>query len=683
MAENTATAQVDYQPATTQSERWWNAPMPERPFWQDALHIFAIFNFAIAYPVLDRTGQNGWFFVAERASTFDILLVALIPCLLIPAFFAGTLGVLELFSSRARGVVNALLIALFFIVGFQLTLTNITSATPGSATSFLAIGIALAIVLAYLYSNAIQLFATILAISIVAVPAHFLLASEVSQILFADDPDGENSVVIESPAPVVVIVYDELPLQSLLDANLQIDENRYPNFARLAADSHWFQNATTVQESTRYAIPAIATGNYPDISRTPIASEYPKNLFTLLNGSHELVVSEPATELCPTSICSHEYLVSSNLSYTIFGALTNLPAPDVVTSVNRSLLDVDLAGRVDDYTSPPAIFHHSMLPHHPWRHLPSGAIYVGSEPKRTGLGSDHLWKPDPAITIHSYQRHLLQVEYVDSLLGQLLDNLESQGTYDDALIILTADHGISFQPEQPYRHYQQSTATDIALVPFFAKLPGQTEQVVSDRNVEIIDIVPTIVDVLGIDVDWEFDGQSVFTDQPERDRKILVHNVTGEHVELPAKIEGLDKAVEHKISLFGDGEQPDGLFRYGPYGDLYGKNAATFERSENSAIRAHLDGGSIVDFDSKHSEVPALIEGSFKDDSEILHEFDHVAIAVNGVIRSVPGIFTIDDTWMFAAVVPEDSFVEGANEIELFLVSGELENVNLDRIIID
>src|SRR4051812_27316224 len=50
-----------------------------------------------------------------------------------------------------------------------------------------------------------------------------------------DAPDG--------PPPVVMIVFDEFPTTSLLDAHGRIDAVRYPNFARLARDANWFPQA--------------------------------------------------------------------------------------------------------------------------------------------------------------------------------------------------------------------------------------------------------------------------------------------------------------------------------------------------------------------------------------------------------------------------------------------------------
>ena len=42
------------------------------------------------------------------------------------------------------------------------------------------------------------------------------------------------------------------------------------------------------------------------------------------------------------------------------------------------------------------------------------------------------------------QRHLLQASYTDRLVGQILQRLEEVGVYDDAAIVVTADHGIAF-----------------------------------------------------------------------------------------------------------------------------------------------------------------------------------------------------------------------------------------------
>ena len=80
--------------------------------------------------------------------------------------------------------------------------------------------------------------------------------------------------------------------------------------------------------------------------------------------------------------------------------------------------------------------------------------------------------------------------------------------FDRSLIVVTADHGVSFVPGQPFRGICQEIYPETLSVPLFVKLPGQHEGRASDRNVEAIDILPTIADVLKIRLPWETRGSS-------------------------------------------------------------------------------------------------------------------------------------------------------------------------------
>ncbi len=104
----------------------------------------------------------------------------------------------------------------------------------------------------------------------------------------------------------MLVIFDELPLLSLLDANRQIDTVLYPNFSALASDGVWFRNATTVSDFTRWAVPSIVSGKYPRRSALPSAVDHPDTLFTLLGRTHRLEVSEPLTELCPPELCPRD-----------------------------------------------------------------------------------------------------------------------------------------------------------------------------------------------------------------------------------------------------------------------------------------------------------------------------------------------------------------------------------------
>ena len=121
---------------------------------------------------------------------------------------------------------------------------------------------------------------------------------------------------------------------------------------------------------------------------------------------------------------------------------------------------------------------HFLLPHVPWRYLPSGRVYGLSEDIR-GLKSEH-WVDDASPVVEGYQRHLLQVAYVDRVLGDTLAKLKSARIYDDALVIVAADHGCSFHPGGSRRALRPANWADVLRVPLLVKLPAQQTGIVSD-----------------------------------------------------------------------------------------------------------------------------------------------------------------------------------------------------------
>ena len=80
------------------------------------------------------------------------------------------------------------------------------------------------------------------------------------------------------------------------------------------------------------------------------------------------------------------------------------------------------------------------------------------------------------------------------------------GLRDDeinALIAVTADHGVGFNPGWPRK--ESPTKGDTYLVPLFVKFPGQSEGEVIERETAIVDILPTIAEVIGLPIPWQVD----------------------------------------------------------------------------------------------------------------------------------------------------------------------------------
>lgn len=91
------------------------------------------------------------------------------------------------------------------------------------------------------------------------------------------------------------------------------------------------------------------------------------------------------------------------------------------------------------------------------------------------------------------------IRYTTDEVGVLLDGLRDQGRYDDALVVLTADHGEELFEHGGFSH-GYSLHAEVLHVPLFVKFPGQTSPRVVTTPVSLADVAPTVLSALGLPV---------------------------------------------------------------------------------------------------------------------------------------------------------------------------------------
>jgi sulfatase-like protein len=576
-------------------------------FARAALQLGGLWALAFAQPLLDLLGRNAEFFVARGSTTGDILLLALGYTLLPPLIGAGAVWGL----GRVRPALGwGAMLALVGLLAAALVLPPVGDALGGSAVA-VPVALALGVGAAFLYARATALrsFLTVLGAAPVVVLLLFLVVSPVRGLLFPSDAGGAVAGPARSTTPIVHVVFDELPVSTLTDGDGRIDGALFPSFARLARESTWYRNATTVNDLTASAVPAQLTGEQPGANELPITRDHPRNLFTLFERSHRLTVVEPITGLCPERLCgttrpgtgARLRSLGSDLELVVKHLLLpddlreSLPAVDRVWEgfeagatdgelTRGANLRRDVLARLarDDATAgferaivaldqprsrPPLVFVHSTLPHGPWRYLPDGRQYDIEGRGYPGLGPEAWTGPQWQVD-QSFQRHVLQAQYADRLLGRLLDALRP---YDDAVLVVTADHGASFVTGQPRRPANAANIGAVAPVPFFVKRPGQRSGKVDDRAVRTIDVLPTIADAAGVRVPWKADGMPADRRPVDPDAEIDVS-----HAGEPALTEPLS-AVLAKRDERDEAEVPllrEGVWAIGPRPDLLGRRVA-------------------------------------------------------------------------------------------------------------
>ena len=104
----------------------------------------------------------------------------------------------------------------------------------------------------------------------------------------------------------------------------------------------------------------------------------------------------------------------------------------------------------------------------------------------------------------------------DLQFGLFLEELKRRGLYDDSLIVFTADHGEEFFEHGGLTH-GTTLYGEVLEVPFIVKWPRGVEAPASPRGslAQHVDLLPTILDLLGIALPPGIEGRSLL--DPSRD----------------------------------------------------------------------------------------------------------------------------------------------------------------------
>lgn len=719
------------------------------------LHLAALWAVAVAQPLFDLLGGNPEFFVAHRAGAPEVLLVTAALAVVFPAAVAACVTLVGLGGPRARTAALSVTIATFAgLFSVQVAIRAGAATWPVAASVALAAGIGTAA--AYHRLAAVRTFFTVLSAAAIIVPVVFLTRpgirsliaprAEASEATVGDPAAARATNGIAVTTPVVLVIFDELPLVSLLDGERNIDPLLYPNFAALARDGVWYRNATTVNDFTRWAVPSIASGRFPRQAALPAAIDHPDSVFTLLRHTHRLEVTESVTSLCPRTLCAtgaegspadRLAAIGRDLRVVFLHTIlpddlaASLPDPtgtwagfdddlqgssaDVMDDPGTSADAQVASGRDDDADEERAIvqaareqwregitadrvapvrefiegigsddaqptfyFLHTLVSHHPYYMLPGGRqnrTWV-TIPGKVGGSWDR--RQDWAVA-QQYQRHLLQAGFIDGLLGDLVARLRDIDLYDRALIIVTADHGIAHVPGVSQRNFLGENAAEILRVPLVIKYPERVRSArrVSDVNAETIDIVPTIADVLSVELTWPVDGSSLLDPaRPERPTKVVFSGGTGRRRDLDAGGPDVGPALRRKLALFGDGARNvHRAPRLPPYDALIGRRVDDLQVAGGGGAVEITYAWEYDDVNPNDEEAVVFdVAGRFAE----VRPDAVVALAVNGVVEAVTRTWEANPRgWL--ATPRFDAWRPGKNALDVFVVERSGDGVVLRR----
>ncbi|MCA9420614.1 MAG: sulfatase-like hydrolase/transferase, partial [Nitrospira sp.] len=323
---------------------------------------------------------------------------------------------------------------------------------------------------------------------------------------------------------------------------------------------------------------------------------------------------------------------------------------------------------IQESSSPVLHFLHVVLPHTKYEYLASGHQYFykgGHIPVGwiDGPGWGGRWIGKEPLILTAYHQYLQQIGYVDQFLGKLRRSLENAHLYDKALLIVTADHGVSFQRGLSMREVQKGNESDILKVPMFIKLPGQREGSIDERLVSGIDVLPTIADVLDFKIPRDIDGLSMLNNEtPPRDEidflgvgKVKAEDLKG--------FPRLKWQVEH----FGEHTSLDRLVPKGPASSLIGQELSDLVIRHSASlhyIKENLNQLDQVDPDGAY--LPALFSGQIVGTSR---RNLPIAVSLNGRIWATNETSQWDGKLnYFSVLFPPSAFQPGENTVSVFLI---------------
>lgn len=310
--------------------------------------------------------------------------------------------------------------------------------------------------------------------------------------------DPPPPVVVETPTHrpnVLVYLVDTLRADRL--GCYGYPKPTTPNIDRFAESSSLFLNAVGQSSWTKASVGSIFTGLWPPAHG---AIGWKHKLSSEIVTLAEMLQAEGYRT---AAFVTNPHVVETfgfTQGFDEFSRKLKRPSDQV----NSMVFDWFGGGEEDD---PFLLYVHTMDPHAP---------YAPPEPFRAAFAptADQMpqWQPRwrwPMEALpHLSDLYDAEIAFNDDSFGALLDFLEERGLYDDTLILFASDHGEEFKEHGRWRHGANLHAETLNF-PLIVKFPDQREGIRVEAAVQHIDLLPTILAGVGLEIPSALEGRDL------------------------------------------------------------------------------------------------------------------------------------------------------------------------------
>jgi len=228
--------------------------------------------------------------------------------------------------------------------------------------------------------------------------------------------------------------------------------------------------------------------------------------------------------------------------------------------------------------------------------------------------------PPPFNERFADRPYAAEVAYADNEVGRLIGTLVAEGLFDSTAVIIAGDHGEALGEHGEQTHgillYEATTR-----VPLLIHMPGQTEAVRHASPVGLVDIAPTLRDLVGIETPG--DGVSLLPTLRGKD---------GTVVERTLYIESLEGYLRNGWAPLFAVVRGQMKYIQSPRSELYDLGADPNERRDLASTRPDT----VEDLDRRLTEIRSdddVLDG----EAVVLSSDEEAALLALGYVSGSPG----------------------------------------------
>jgi arylsulfatase A-like enzyme len=329
-----------------------------------------------------------------------------------------------------------------------------------------------------------------------------------------------------------------------------------PNIDRLASESILFSQAITGGSWTQAALPVLMTSTYASMyggCLSPLSPDRPSPVEALAGEGYSTAGFSSSPLLSKTygyqrgfeyfvdltpgekdpflrGVKGGQRLLRQELTHQIsrfFGKQWRPPQ----LYANAGEVFSQVTSWLKQAPTPFFLWAHFMDPHWPYhledQHTSPGEIAQFWQDlglmHEINWGKKGITSQQKAHFIALYER---AVVYTDHHLGRFITCLTQSGLFENTLLILVSDHGEEFFERGRWGHFESNLHDEILLVPLIIRQPAAARSMVIPRQVHLLDIMPTVLELCGCPPPENMEGISMAPlwngDEAKYDRQIAI-----------------------------------------------------------------------------------------------------------------------------------------------------------------